>query len=169
MFKAAEKMSHPRLGHRLKYWFLLDLVSQEHMPLHILGLCFPLGAGAWEDLREAWVRGGGKHLCNTQVTLPCSQWRVLPVVPDSGIFSDLLFSIPNSKSSSSYPLWTCYPNRGSHSRKVPILNLLSFPNFNFSPSFSPPSNNVFLSLTFSFPSVQVRTLRYKSSYNQCYH
>lgn len=75
MFKAAEKMSHPRLGHRLKYWFLLDLVSQEHMPLHILGLCFPLGAGAWEDLREAWVRGGGKHLCNTQVTLPCSQWR----------------------------------------------------------------------------------------------
>lgn len=47
MFKATEKMSHPRLGHGLKHWFLLDLASGAPVPAHPGASAFPweLGLG----------------------------------------------------------------------------------------------------------------------------
>lgn len=50
MFKATEKMSHPRLGHGLKHWFLLDLASGAPIPAHPGASAFP-----WE---MGWRFGG---------------------------------------------------------------------------------------------------------------
>lgn len=94
MFKAREKMSSPRLGHGLKHWFLLELVSQEHLPLHIPGLLLSPGSWGLGGRREAQVRGRGKCLWNTSlIPFPAAR-ELLPALA----FSQICFSasqIPN--------------------------------------------------------------------------
>lgn len=129
---------HPRLSHGLNHWFLLDLVLGAPVPAYPGAAAFPWEPGPGRTCGRLGWRGGGwgKPECNTQFIPFPTVSGGSPCVQGFGISSDLLLSIPE-------PVFfllhfvSVLPNRGSHIPQVFILNLLSFPNFNFSLSYSP--------------------------------